>query len=178
MKIYTKKGDRGDTALFSGRRAKKSDPCVNAVGDLDELSAALGLAAIGYPDAASDIRTIQHDLYAISALVSAEGKRAELVFSDEEARRLEAIIDKVSATLPELRDFIYPGESDASARLHMARVIARRAERGFSALEPPPPSSVSAYINRLSDLLFVWARRVDHDAGHQSMPLARPRNKP
>ncbi|BCJ92261.1 ATP--cob(I)alamin adenosyltransferase [Terrihabitans soli] len=177
MKLYTKKGDRGETALFSGRRTRKSDPHINVVGDLDELSAALGLAAIAFPAGAQDIRTIQHDLYAISALISAEGKRPELVFSDAEARRLEVIIDDVSNTLPELRDFIYPGESEASARLHMARVVARRAERGMAALNPQVPPAVSAYINRLSDLLFVWARRVDFDAGHASVPLAGPRGK-
>jgi cob(I)alamin adenosyltransferase len=171
VKIYTKKGDGGDTALFSGRRARKSDPCVNAVGDLDELSAALGLAAITYPAGASEIRTVQHHLYAISALVSAEGKRPELGFSEEEAKRLEDMIDQVSDTLPQLRDFIYPGESEASARLHMARVVARRAERALTALSPPAPPAVSAYINRLSDLLFVWARRVDFDAGHAPVPL-------
>jgi cob(I)alamin adenosyltransferase len=175
VKIYTRKGDRGETSLFSGRRATKADVCVSAVGDLDELSAALGLAALGYPAAASDIRTIQHDLYAISALVSAEGKRPELAFSEDEARRLEAIIDRASETLPELRDFIYPGESESSARLHMARVVSRRAERTIAALNPPAPRAVTAYINRLSDLLFVWARRVDHDAGHMSVPLAGPR---
>lgn len=178
MRLYTRKGDRGDTALFSGRRAKKSDPCVNVVGDLDELSAALGLAAIAFPDGAADIRSLQHDLYAISALISAEGKRPELIFSEEEARRLEGLIDQASDALPELRDFIYPGESEASARLHMARVVARRAERGMAALSPPVPAAVSAYINRLSDLLFVWARRVDFDAGHASVPLAGPRRKP
>jgi cob(I)alamin adenosyltransferase len=178
VKLYTRKGDRGDTSLFSGRRTKKSDPYVNVVGDLDELSAALGLAAIAYPDGAVEIRSIQHDLYAISALISAEGKRPELGFSDQEARRLEAIIDQVSDALPELRDFIYPGESEASARLHMARVVARRAERAMAALNPPVSPAVSAYINRLSDLLFVWARRVDFDAGHASVPLAGPHGKP
>jgi cob(I)alamin adenosyltransferase len=171
VKIYTKKGDRGDTALFSGRRTRKSDPCVSVVGDLDELSAALGLAAITFRAGAADIRAIQHDLYAISALVSAEGKRPELGFSEEKAKQLEDMIDEVSAMLPELRDFIYPGESEASARLHMARVVARRAERALTALSPPAPPAVSAYINRLSDLLFVWARRVDFDAGHASVPL-------
>ena len=171
MKLYTKKGDGGKTSLFSGRRTEKSDPCVNVVGDLDELSAALGLAAIAYPSARVEIRTIQHDLYAISAVISSEGQRPELVFSDVEARRLETIIDYVSDVLPPLRDFIYPGESEASSRLHMARVIARRAERSLTALEPPAPASVKAYINRLSDLLFVWARRADHDAGHAAAPL-------
>lgn len=175
MKIYTRKGDRGETSLFSGRRATKADDCVAAVGDLDELTAALGLAALGYQEAAKDIRTIQHDLYAISALVSAEGKRPEIVFSEDEARRLETMIDAASETLPELRDFIYPGESEASSRLHMARTIARRAERAIAVLNPPPPRAVTAYLNRLSDLLFVWARRVDHDAGHASVPLAGPR---
>lgn len=177
MKLYTKKGDSGDTALFSGRSARKSDPCVNVVGDLDELSAALGLAAITYPAVASHIRAIQHDLYAISALISAEGTRPELGFSEEEAKRLEGIIDQVSDTLPELRDFIYPGESEASARLHMARVVARRAERALTALSPPASPAVSAYVNRLSDLLFVWARRVDFDAGHASVPLGGSRSK-
>ena len=173
MKIYTRKGDDGGTALFSGRRTAKSDPVVAAVGDLDALSAALGLALLAYSAAATELRTVQHNLYVVSAIISAEGKRPELVFPEAETDRLEALLDEVSAHLPELKDFIYPGQSEAGTRLHLARAIARRAERGVAALDTPAaPLSVLSYLNRLSDLLFVWARAADLDAGHESTPLA------
>jgi cob(I)alamin adenosyltransferase len=173
VKIYTKKGDGGETSLFSGRRTVKSDPFVAAVGDLDELSAALGLAKVAYPVIADDLRAIQHLLYVISAILSAEGTRPEFTVSDADIERQEQTIDVVSAGLPELRDFIYPGESEASSRLHMARAIARRAERSAAALGEAAPAAVLAYLNRLSDLLFVWARQADFTAGHDEHLLSR-----
>lgn len=166
MKIYTKKGDAGETMLFSGRRVAKSSWAVIAAGDLDEVSAALGLARIVCPSIAQDLREVQRDLYVIGAVVSGEGKRKEPALQDDAVRRLEKLIDNVEAGLPELRDFIYPGESEGGARLHLARAITRRAERSVSALDTPPaPAAVLSYLNRLSDLLFVWARKADFDAG-------------
>jgi len=172
MKLYTKKGDRGQTSLFSGRRAAKFDPRVAAVGDLDELTASLGLARLAYPEADDLLCGAQKALYRISAIVSAEARRIDIVVTDAEVEALEAEIDRATDALPPLRDFIYPGEAEASARLHMARAITRRAERSVAALEaPPPPENVLAYLNRLSDLLFALARLADQQSGHADRML-------
>jgi len=172
MKIYTKKGDAGRTQLFSGRRVEKSAPAVVATGDLDELSAALGLARVACPALTEELRGIQRDLYILGAVLSAEGTRAEPVFPADATERLEKLIDATEAALPELRDFIHPGESEGGARLHLARAIVRRAERSVAALKKPAaPPQVLSYLNRLSDLLFVWARKADLDSGAQDRRL-------
>jgi len=165
--LYTKKGDAGQTSLFSGRRAHKSDPRVAAVGDLDELSASVGLARVGYPPANHVLSAAQRAIYAISAMVSAEDRNIEIAFDESEIAALEAEIDRISASLPPLRDFIYPGQAEPSCRLHLARAIARRAERGVAALNNPAPAhKFKAYLNRLSDLLFALAREADHERGN------------
>lgn len=171
-KLYTKKGDRGQTSLFSGRRAAKFDPRVAAVGDLDELSASLGLARVAFPQADDLLCSAQKALYKISAIVSAEARQIDIRLDDSEIVALEAEIDRATDALPPLRDFIYPGEAEASARLHMARAVTRRAERGVAALEEPPaPENVLAYLNRLSDLLFALARLADQQSGHADRML-------
>lgn len=171
-KLYTKKGDGGKTSLFSGRRAEKFDPRVAAVGDLDELSASTGLARVAYPPANDLLRAAQRSLYTISAIISAEDRSVNIGFDDSEVSALETEIDRANAELPELREFILPGEAEQSCRLHMARAVARRAERGISALiEPATPEPVLAYLNRLSDLLFVLARQADQRLGQSETIL-------
>jgi len=171
-KLYTKKGDGGKTSLFSGRRAEKFDPRVAAVGDLDELSASIGLARVADPPASDLLRSVQRALYTISAIVSAKERSVDMRFDETEVKALEIEIDRASAELPELREFIFPGEAEQSCRLHMARAVARRAERGISTLtEPAPPEAVLAYLNRLSDLLFVLARQSDHRLGQSETTL-------
>ena len=172
VKLYTKKGDRGKTSLFSGRRAEKFDPRVAAVGDLDELSASIGLARVVYPPANELLKSVQRALYVVSAIVSAETRSIDLKFDEAEVDGLEREIDRVSSALPELREFILPGDAEESCRLHMARAVARRAERGISALtDPAPPDVVLAYLNRLSDLLFVLARQADQSQGRSEETL-------
>lgn len=172
VKLYTKKGDRGKTSLFSGRRAEKFDPRVAAVGDLDELSASIGLARVIYPPANELLKSLQRALYVVSAIVSAEARSTDLKLDEAEIDRLESEIDRVSSALPELRDFILPGDAEESCRLHMARAVARRAERAISALiDPAPPDVVLAYLNRLSDLLFVLARQADQSRGRSEETL-------
>ncbi len=172
VKLYTKKGDAGKTSLFSGRRAEKFDPRVAAVGDLDELSASIGFARVGYPPASETLRAAQHALYSISAIVSAENRKIELTLEEGEVAAIERQIDQASDELPPLRDFIYPGDAEPSCRLHMARAIARRAERSVAALtDPPPPETVQAYLNRLSDLLFALAREADYRQGRADSVL-------
>jgi cob(I)alamin adenosyltransferase len=171
--IYTKKGDRGQTSLFSGRRVEKSDSRVAAVGDLDELSAAIGMARLANDNLSDSLYAIQQTLYTISAIVSAEHRQVgSLALQDIEIHKLEESIDRVSASLPPLEDFIVPGQAEPSCRLHVARAVARRAERNIAALRDPPPSgNVLAYLNRLSDLLFVFARLADHNRGMAELPL-------
>ena len=175
-KIYTKKGDSGQTSLFSGRRADKHDPRVAVVGDLDELSAAIGMARVLNPGFSDELRSIQQTIYSISAIVSAEDRAlTNVAVEPAEVQKLEASIDRASELLPPLRDFIYPGEDEASCRLHVARAVARRAERNLAALQNPhPPQAVLAYMNRLSDLLFVLARFADHNQGVKERRLKQP----
>jgi cob(I)alamin adenosyltransferase len=166
MKLYTRKGDAGRTALFSGRQAAKHDARVAAVGDLDELSAVLGLARLAVPRRSADLHRIQSEIYMISAILSAEGREGLPPFDASTATRLEHMIDAITEALPPLRDFIIPGRAEASCRLHLARAVARRAERAISALDgPEAPDAVLAYVNRLSDLLFAMARESDHAQG-------------
>lgn len=164
-KIYTKKGDSGKTSLFSGRRTEKCDFRVAVVGDLDELSAVLGMARIENPNLSKEMRWVQERLYVISAIVSAEDRQLNsTALQHDDVHQLEAAIDRISDLLPPLKDFIFPGESEASCRLHVARAVARRAERNLTALQNPgPPEVVLTFINRLSDLLFIFARFVDHN---------------
>lgn len=173
VKIYTRSGDGGDTALFDGTRVSKSDARVDAYGEVDEVSAALGLArAIGVdPDVGTLIESLQRDLHAVAARLADPAHRiaprvAKASIGPEAVARLEAEIDRLETELPALKHFILAGGSHAGAALHLARTICRRAERrmvslGMANVDP----DVLVYANRLSDLLFVMARVVNHRAG-------------
>ena len=172
VKIYTKTGDAGQTGLFDGTRVPKSNARVAAYGDIDELSAWLGLARASTADAEMGawIEQIQRDLFALGSRLADPSRRiAERVtkvgVSDDEVRRLEGWIDKLDADLPPLRRFILAGGTPAAATVHVARTVCRRAERAVVALEPPPEPEILRYINRLSDLLFMMARAMNHRAG-------------
>ena len=124
------------------------------------------MARVAYPPANDLLRSIQRALYVVSAVLSAEDRSVAVKFEESEVAALESEIDRASAGLPELREFIFPGEAEQSCRLHMARAVARRAEREISTLaEPAPPKAVLAYLNRLSDLPFVLARQADQSQG-------------
>jgi cob(I)alamin adenosyltransferase len=173
VKIYTRTGDSGETGLFDGTRVSKHDLRVEAYGDVDELNAVLGLvrAAGVDPDLDERLQRLQRDLFALgSRLADPRHRIAERVTKaalvDEDVTRLEAWIDEAEARIPPLRRFILPGGSQAGALLHVARTICRRAERrivslGQDAVDP----GVLAYVNRLSDLLFVLARLANARAG-------------
>ena len=173
MKIYTRTGDGGDTALFDGTRVRKSDSRVSAYGDVDELNAWLGLVRAAGLDAdvAEMIERIQRDLFALGArLADPAGRIAERVtkaaIQPEDISRLESWIDALDAELPPLRRFLLPGGTAAAASLHVARTTCRRAERAVVALEGAPlEPELLTYVNRLSDLLFVMARAVNRRAG-------------
>ena len=175
MRIYTRTGDEGSTGLFGGGRVSKDDPRVEAYGDVDELNAVIGLALATSPLPRIDdvLAPIQHDLFALGALLAtpdADKMRDHLSKARIDAARiaeLEAAIDAGESELEPLRAFIMPGGTPKAATLHVARTVCRRAERRVVALnraEPLPPL-VGIYLNRLSDLLFVLARVATHRAG-------------
>jgi cob(I)alamin adenosyltransferase len=172
VKIYTRTGDTGDTSLFDGTRVKKSDARVDAYGEVDELNAWIGLARASRldPELDEELVHIQRDLFALGAeLADPADKIADRVtkatLGDDDVVRLERLIDRLEAELPPLRRFILAGGSPAGAPLHVARTVCRRAERRMVSLEPPVDAVLLRYVNRLSDLLFVLARVVNHRAG-------------
>ena len=169
MKIYTKTGDAGDTSLFDNSRVSKADPRVDAYGEVDEVNACLGaaLAAGVSPDIAVVLTAIQKDLFAVGARLADPASRVtKAAVTSQQIELLEATIDRLETELAPLRRFILPGGSPAGSLLHLARTVCRRAERrvvglGADSVEP----GVIIYLNRLSDLLFVMARAVNHRAG-------------
>ncbi|MGH7594195.1 MAG: cob(I)yrinic acid a,c-diamide adenosyltransferase [Gemmatimonadales bacterium] len=175
MKIYTRTGDTGQTALFGGGRVTKDHVRVAAYGDVDELNAFLGLARATAPADffSALLEAIQRDLFSIGghlATPDPDKVRKALAKAELSATRVaefEAAIDAADAELPPLKAFILPGGSAKAAILHVARVACRRAERSVVALagsdEVPPLFLV--YLNRLSDLLFTLARVANHRAG-------------
>jgi cob(I)alamin adenosyltransferase len=173
VKIYTRTGDSGDTALFDGTRVPKSDRRVAAYGDLDELNAWLGLACSHRPgdDVVAQIQQIQRDLFAVGARLAdpshrIAGRVTKAAVTAEDVARLEHWIDEYDANMPALRRFILAGGSPAGAALHVARTVCRRAERAMVQLgDGAFEVELLQYVNRLSDLLFTMARAVNHRAG-------------
>ncbi|MEO9470213.1 cob(I)yrinic acid a,c-diamide adenosyltransferase [Parasphingorhabdus sp.] len=173
-KIYTKTGDDGTTGLVDGSRIAKNDPRMAAIGDVDELNSAIGVAicAIEGDAAVRALRTIQNDLFDLGAdLATPAGENDDFSPSEmvlrvtaTQVERLERDIDQVNDSLNPLTSFILPGGSDAAATVHLARAIARRAERtavaaaGELAINP----LALAYVNRLSDYLFVLGRAMNN----------------
>jgi cob(I)alamin adenosyltransferase len=172
VKIYTRTGDAGDTSYFDGTRVRKNDARLDTYGEVDELNAWLGLVRASHVDPALDaeLDRIQRDLFALGAqLADPAGKLAprvtKAVVADADVARLESLIDRLEEELPPLRRFILSGGIPAGAALHVARAVCRRAERRMVALTPSVEPVLLQYINRLSDLLFVLARVVNHRGG-------------
>lgn len=167
-RIYTRGGDKGKTSLGRGERVAKHDARVEAYGTVDEANAVIGLAraAIGGGEADEMLSRIQNDLFDLGAdlctIEPREGGTA-LRIVPVQTERLEREIDEMNAELAPLTSFILPGGSEASAWLHLARTVARRAERHMTALAAAQPVNPEAikYINRLSDHLFVLGRRLN-----------------
>ena len=169
-RIYTRTGDKGDTALATGERVRKTDSRVEAYGAVDETNACLGLVRLHTRDDAvlgPMLARIQNELFDLGADLAtparglAEGAIA-LRITEDQVTRLEAEIDQLNAELSPLNSFVLPGGSEAAAALHLARTVCRRAERLAVALADRPGEDVSGpalrYLNRLSDLLFTAAR--------------------
>jgi cob(I)alamin adenosyltransferase len=179
-RIYTRTGDAGTTGLVGGQRVKKNDLRIEAYGCVDELSSALGVARAALPAGAEPGVPQQLDAWLAwtqdvlfnlgSDLATLPADRWEGMprITAADATALERAIDRAEATLPPLDTFIHPGGTSAGAALHVARTVARRAERLLitlgerDTLEP----EVLRYINRLSDALFVWARWINHALDH------------
>jgi cob(I)alamin adenosyltransferase len=159
-RIYTRTGDDGTTGLGDGQRVRKDDARVEAYGSVDEANSAIGLvlAVPGIPaDVARCLTELQHDLFDLGGELCIPGTR---VIKAERVAELEAVLDQFNDPLPPLKDFILPGGGPAAAACHLARTIARRAERRVWTLAASEPvnAEVTTYLNRLSDLLFVLAR--------------------
>jgi cob(I)alamin adenosyltransferase len=168
MRIYTRGGDAGDTALFGGARVGKDHPRVAAYGTVDELNSVLGWAVTQLSDGtpAELLGRIQHDLFALGSDLATppplEGRRRPETppLPGERIAEMERWMDEADKDLPPLRRFVLPGGVPGAAALHVARSVCRRAERAVVSLAASEPvdSVVLAYLNRLSDLLFVFAR--------------------
>jgi cob(I)alamin adenosyltransferase len=177
-RIYTRTGDDGTTSLGSGDRRKKYDLRVDAYGTLDEVNAVLGLVRLHTADDSdldAALSRIQNDLFDVEAdlCLSEKGPGgARLTVTEAQVAWLEGAIDRLNAGLDPLRSFILPGGSAASAWLHLARTVCRRAERIMVELMDQPGEEVSApslqYVNRLSDYLFVAGRHAN-DKGASDM---------
>jgi len=173
-RIYTRTGDDGTTALGTGERRKKYDLRISAYGTVDELNSVVGIARLhtaGSPDLDSVLGRIQNDLFDVGADLCMPGTRgkgpggARLTVSDTQVDWLEGAIDNLNSKLAPLRSFILPGGSPASAYLHLARTVCRRAERLIVELRDEPGEDVTPtalkYVNRLSDFFFVACRAMN-----------------
>ena len=172
-KIYTRTGDKGTTGLVGGSRLPKHAARMEAIGAVDEANSAIGLAvaALVGQAAAVSLTRIQNDLFDLGADIATPGTdftpgEMTLRIVPAQTTWLEQAIDELNAPMPPLASFILPGGSEAAARVHVARATSRRAERAMVALaeaEPVNPAAL-AYINRLSDYLFVAARAINFAA--------------
>ena len=178
MKIYTKKGDGGQTSLIGGQRVKKDHDRLYAYGCLDELNSTLGVARAHLSESMKEeidevLFEVQNKLFNIGSYLACESSQIRetlpLIHTDD-ILLLEKVIDKYDAQLPPLKQFILPGGHKAASYIHVARTICRRAERETIKIEDPDNEKlVIPYLNRLSDLLFVLARKCNHIANQEDI---------
>jgi cob(I)alamin adenosyltransferase len=178
MRIYTRGGDQGETGLLGGARVPKDAMRPEVIGTLDELNATLGLTrceSLPQP-IATLLEELQRQLFDVGSELANPAKAVPAIRSigPEDVKVLEAAIDRHEATLPPLHTFILPGGARTAAMLHVARTVCRRMERRLTSLARAEPGSISpelsAYVNRLSDLLFVLARAANAAAGVADTP--------
>ncbi len=185
MKIYTRKGDRGDTGFWGGGRTSKNHVRVSAYGEVDELNSLIGVSLASLPvdtryySIRSNLSTIQEELFVLGALLATPADKLSKLkppfdkgLPSESVSRMEHEIDRLDKDLKPLKGFILPGGSAPGAFFHLARTVCRRAERSAVALAKtePLPEGVLVYLNRLSDLLFVVARWVNYRLGVPETP--------
>ena len=172
-KVTTRTGDEGQTSLANGQRVGKASARIAAIGDVDELNSLIGLVRTKPGEASGGplLEAIQHHLFIMGGdLATPEGASAPSGLrriSESEVAQIEAQLQPINSSLPPLREFILPGGSETGALLHLARSVARRAERSVAALATAEPINpqLLIYLNRLSDLLFVLARQVNRQSG-------------
>ncbi|MDX2287061.1 MAG: cob(I)yrinic acid a,c-diamide adenosyltransferase [Bacteroidia bacterium] len=176
MKIYTRKGDEGETALLGGTRVPKHHDRIEAYGTVDELNSALGWLSDqpGTEAFIPLIREIQHHLFAIGAVLANDPERSHFELPGLPAGATEALehsIDLMETELPPLRNFVLPGGHPANSAAHLARCICRRAERCVTSLHEAVPQdpAILQYLNRLSDWLFVFSRLMSHRNGAEEV---------
>ena len=185
MKIYTRTGDDGSTGLFGGPRVAKDDARIEASGTVDELNAAIGVVRSSGVGAEIDaqLETIQSELFSIGAeLATPDPDQHQMrIIGEPHIQRLEHWIDHHQQGLPELKQFILPVGNQATTTMHLARSICRRAERRVIALSgdlqetnTPISNDLIVYLNRLSDLMFVFARVINQSAGDNETVWQRP----
>lgn len=189
-KVYTRGGDGGETSLIGGDRVSKASPRLECYGTVDELNACLGLVRMALegskagPHLLPIIHRVQNELFNLGATLATADAATMAKLPQIEQRHIDGIerdIDAVNDDLPALKSFVLPGGGWASAHFHVARTVARRAERLVVALaENTKPGEVVSelgvqYLNRLSDALFVWGRWAAHQDG-QAEPLWEPKN--
>ncbi|HXG92848.1 MAG TPA: cob(I)yrinic acid a,c-diamide adenosyltransferase [Blastocatellia bacterium] len=167
-KVYTRTGDKGETSLVGGKRVSKASLRVESYGEVDELNSVIGLARARLDDKEIDdaLSLIQNDLFTLGADLASPADVEVPRINESFIATLEELADRFLARLEPLKEFILPGGSEAGATLHLARAVARRAERRVVALagaEEVNPQAI-IYLNRLSDLLFILARAVNHRA--------------
>lgn len=175
MKLYTRKGDGGETGLLGAERVSKADPRIEAYGALDELNAFLGLLAVEAPtDFVPLLRAIQSALFTMGSHLATKTEKPLSLppFPEELTARLEASIDEMLAQVPPMRHFILPGSCRVEAFAQVARTVCRRAERRLVALHQAEPvsSNFLAFLNRLSDWLFAYARYLSYLNGVEEIP--------
>lgn len=171
MKIYTKTGDKGTTALFTGRRVPKHHIRIESYGTIDELNSHLGLLRDQEMDARSKemLVLIQEKLFTVGSILATEPERDKRLkiprIDQEDIALLEQEMDQMNENLPEMTHFILPGGHTTVSYCHIARTVCRRAERMISYLHEnePVPDTLLSYVNRLSDYLFVLARKLSKD---------------
>jgi cob(I)alamin adenosyltransferase len=177
MKIYTRTGDHGQTSLFGGARVAKNDARIEAYGTVDELSSHIGVARASSLPAESEaiLHQVQVDLFEVGAHLASPGTSRFPGVEPQRIAELEEAIDAMERELEPLKSFILPAGALSAAQLHVARTVCRRAERLVVALGDESEATLStiAYLNRLSDYLFVAARFANRRAGVEDVPWKR-----
>lgn len=182
MKVYTKTGDKGKTSLFGGIKVSKDHIRIDSYGTVDELNSAIGLIRSSNIESIYDqqLISIQKNLFHVGAELATPNEKLYLVngkprlpkmIQDQDIEELEIWIDQMEEELPALMHFILPGGNMASSHAHLCRCICRRAERITVSLNEVEQAreEILKYLNRLSDYLFVLARKIAHDAGHEEI---------
>lgn len=177
-KIYTRTGDQGVTGLATGERVPKDSPRIEVNGDVDELNCVIGMILVHPMDDTlrQTLDEVQHKLFDLGGELSMPGYT---LLADEDVTYLEQALDAANADLPPLKEFILPGGSPAAAACHLARAVCRRAERRLVRLarDEAVSDNAHAYLNRLSDLLFVYSRVLARAAGGSEIFWKNPRER-